>query len=103
MKVLSAVSLRQDHVQSFSDLGRCYWTDVLKRSNVIVSPSQVTNAGRPHGIQEFQGHLVKGLDHLLGLVFGRFIQLSVSNSSELNDFTGMVLARLCGEKLIDLH
>jgi len=63
MKVLSAVSLRQDHVQSFSDLGRCYWTDVLKRSNVIVSPSQVTNAGRPHGIQEFQGHLVKGLDH----------------------------------------
>lgn len=103
MKVLSAVSLRQDHVQSFSDLGRCYWTDVLKRSNVIVSPPQVTNAGRPHGIQEFQGHLVKGLDHLLGLVFGRFIQLSVSNSSELNDFTGMVLARLCGEKLIDLH
>lgn len=25
-EVLSAVSLRQDHVQSFSDLGRCYWT-----------------------------------------------------------------------------
>lgn len=55
MKVLSAVSLRQDHVQSFSDLGRCYWTDVLKRSNVIVSPPQVTNAGRPMESRNFKG------------------------------------------------
>lgn len=85
-------------MQSFSDLGRYYWTGALKTQQRDLSPSQVTNAERLHGIQEFQGHLVKGLDHLLGLVFVRFIQLSVSNSSELNDFTGMVLARLCGRK-----
>lgn len=90
-------------MQSFSDLGRYYWTGALKTQQRDLSPSQVTNAERLHGIQEFQGHLVKGLDHLLGLVFVRFIQLSVSNSSELNDFTGMVLARLCGEKVGDLH
>jgi len=53
--------------------------------------------------RNFKGIWLRVSTILLGLVFGRFIQLSVSNSSELNDFTGMVLARLCGEKLIDLH
>ena len=69
--MLSAVGLRQEHVQSFSDLGRCYWTDVLKRSNVIVSPSQVTSRQADTESRDFKGIWFKGLDHLLGLVFGK--------------------------------
>jgi uncharacterized membrane protein YeaQ/YmgE (transglycosylase-associated protein family) len=48
--------------------------------------------------RNFKGIWIWVFDHLLGLVFGRFIQLSVSNSSKLNDSLAWCLLACAGRK-----